>query len=889
MMRRWTGWGVGVVTVVVSASIAGATPSPMAAQTAQVNTIRAERVNAGPAIDGRLDDAVWSSAPAFSDLRQRNPDEGQPVSERTEVRFLITADALYVGARMWDSEPDLIRARLARRDAQTDADFFSVMIDSRHDHLSAFEFQVNPSGSRVDGVRGASEGALDLSWDPVWSAATSVDGQGWTAEMRIPLSQLRFQPGTDPEWGIQFLRAIARKQEYAWYELVPRTEALVPQRYGHLVLSGSVDAPRRLEIAPYVLASGESANPAPGDPFRSDNELSSAVGVDLSFGITGDLTLNATVNPDFGQVELDPAVVNLSAFESFFPERRPFFVEGADLFAFGQTGGDINQFDSPNLFYSRRIGRAPQRRLGGFEYVDAPETSTIAGAMKITGRVGERWTLGVMEAATTEEHARVAGGGTIGEELVEPFTNTFVGRLRGDFRGGQTTFGVMTTAVNRDVADSPIENLLPSGAYVAGVDWNHTWDRRSWFFNGFLAGSRVQGAEPAIQRLQRSSARYFQRPDADHVEFDPTRTNLSGVSGAVGIGRTGGSNWLGSVVAGFQTPEWEINDAGFFTTADQIGVQGLVTYRDLTPNRITRNFRIDATTQYYQNFDGDVTYREYALGSIVQWANYFQTATRLFVRPRFYTPQITRGGPMAIQPAHWLFAFQGGSDARKSWQVNWNFQYLTQEIGGAFRNWSLGTTLRPSSALTLSVQPTYQTTGAKAQYVGAIQDPLSSNTGDVRYILAGMDQHVFSINTRLNWTFAPNLSLELFAQPFIASADYTQYKQLAAPRTIDLIVFGEDQGTVTEANGRVTIDPDGTGPAGAFSFGSPDFEIRSLRGNAVLRWEYRPGSTLFFVWQQQRRHVGPFAEFDVLDDLGGVFDAKPENVFAVKATWWVGF
>ena len=861
---------------------------PVQSLAQDVRQIEATRVTTAPRIDGRLDDQIWQRATPVGDLLQRNPDEGQPATEATEVRFLFDGDALYVGARMSDSRPDGIRGRLARRDTQNGSDFFMLFIDSRHDHLTAYEFQVNPSGTRLDGVHGA-DGSIDYSWDPVWSAATSIDEDGWSAEYRIPLSQLRFQPGSDVEWGVQFARGLQRRAEFSWFELVPRTEQLGPSRYGHLSLPGAVESQGRLEVAPYALTRAESRNVAAGNPFRGESDYNLQVGADLSFGITSDLTLNATVNPDFGQVEVDPAVVNLTAFETFFPEQRPFFVEGAELFRFGQTGGDINNLPAPNLFYSRRIGRAPQRRLFGYNHVESPSTSTIAGAAKITGRVGERWTVGVLGAATLEESADVAAmDGTIGSEIVEPFTNTLVARARGDFRGGQTTVGAIATGVNRDLSSGPLDGLLTSGAYVGGIDFNHTWDRRSWFINGFLAGSHVRGSEDAILRLQHSPARFYQRPDADHLSVDPTRTSLSGTSGGIGIGRVGGEHWLGSVVAGFTTPGWEINDAGFFQSGDAVGVQSVLTYRDTEPNDLTRFYRIDAGMQYWEDLGGDTSYRETSIGTIIQWANYFQTSARLFLRPGHYTTQITRGGPMAYQPGHQVLALQGGSDPRKSWQASWNIQLLKQDIGGAFRSFSTGLTLRPSTALSVSVAPSYQKTRAKAQYVGSFADPVATETYGRRYVLADMDQQVFSLNTRVNWTFAPGLSLELFAQPFVAAGDFGTFKELARPYTIDLNRYGIDVGDVSSVDGVVTVDPDGTGPASTFAFREPDFSIRSLRGNAVLRWEYRPGSTLFFVWQQQRQGFGTPGEFDVVDDFGGLLDAPAENVFAIKATYWIG-
>jgi hypothetical protein len=445
--------------------------------------IRAARVLSSIMVDGRLDETSWAGAEPAADFKQTEPAEGQAATERTEVRVLIADDALYVGARMHDREPQRIKAALARRDEDVEADEFDVYLDTFHDHLSGVRFRVTPGGATLDGILGSSAQGSDEddSWDPVWESGTHVDSLGWTAEIRIPLSQLRYSSTADGTWGIQFYRKILRKGEEDWFAFVPKSEVGGVSRYGHLIGLGPLLAQRRLELAPYLLARGSYEPSTAGDPFRSGDEYDGSAGLDLKYGITSDLTINATINPDFGQVEVDPAVVNLSVFETFFPEKRPFFVEGADVFRFGGIRAS-NSFGVPEVFFSRRIGREPQRSVGGDDvnFLDAPTETSIRAAAKLSGRTRSGWSLGLLDAVTSGEDARYVDGlGARVTTPVEPLTNYFVGRARKDLRGGNSTLGVIATAVNRD-GDSPeLRSLLRGSAYSVGVDFTNSWADRA--------------------------------------------------------------------------------------------------------------------------------------------------------------------------------------------------------------------------------------------------------------------------------------------------------------------------------------------------------------------------------------------------------------------------
>jgi hypothetical protein len=852
-------------------------------------TISAGRLTGSIEIDGVPDEPAWQEAPVFADFLQREPEEGEPASERTEVRILAGSDALFLAAWLYDSEPDKIRATLVRRDVVSDFDYFFVSLDSRHDHNTSYAFTLTPSGAYQDAALGT-DGEYDFGWDPVWEGAASRDEEGWYGEWRIPYSQLRFETSDEPVWGIQFTRFIARKREVANFAFAPRTEAAGPHRFGHLTGLGLVEAPSRLELLPYGTTRSEHLNVHRDDPFQGNAERFYAAGLDLKYGITSNLTLDATINPDFGQVEVDPAVVNLTQYETYFPERRPFFVEGAEIFRYGFPGGAMNRSDFGELFYSRRVGRAPQRNLyaSGARFIDVPDQSTIAGAMKVSGRVGE-WSVGLMEAVTQKEEGRYQDlSGAQHSAVVEPLSNYLVGRARRDFRDGNSTIGGIFTAVNRDLSDEALDEVLHSAAYVGGIDFNHMWSNREWFLNGTLTGSRVQGSQEAILLTQRSPARYWQRPDAGHVSLDPTRTTLHGWRGSVSAGKRAGEHWLGSVLMQAQSPGFEANDLGFETRVDSWDMTFALQYRDMEPDSLTRMYQIDFLPSAEWNFDGDLVGASVFLGSIQQWSNFWMSSTAISAHPETDDDRMTRGGPVARSPAGWSISQWISTDQRKSYSFNGNFTYARNARGGWGIMPSVGLTVRPVSAMEVSLQPSLRRTFARAQYVGTVSDETANRTFGSRYVFSDLDQTVLSLDTRVSWTFTPRLSLQLYMQPFLARGDYDSFKELHQPRKWDWDVYGEEVGTITSVDGGYEVDPDGSGAAEAFALPDPDFNVRSLRGNAVLRWEYRPGSTVYLVWQQRRFGTVQYGETDLLEDAQDLWSIPPENVFALKVSYWWG-
>jgi len=859
-----------------------------------LRTMRASRLTGAISIDGKLDDPAWATAVPSSDFTQSYPKVGAKPTDPTEVRVLYDDDALYVGVRMFDSRPDSIAAQLARRDASgIYSDWLHVMIDSYRDRRTSFRFSVNPRGVQKDVLEFDDRNGEDLNWDAVWEVATRVDSAGWTAEYRIPFSQLRFggaQKGSERIWGFQVMRDVARRNERDSWSPWKTTDPGFVSNEGDLYGIVDIPTPRRLEIMPYVSA---KLTRAPGDganPFYRSNDTKPSAGADLKYGLPNGLTLTATVNPDFGQVEVDPAVVNLSAYETFFPEKRPFFVEGANIFNIGSINGGPS-FGNQQIFYSRRIGRPPQRFADG-AFVDSPDQTTILGAGKLTGKVGQ-WTVGLLNALTAEETARVSDGAGIETSTpVEPMTNYFVGRVRRDFRGGQTVLGLGGTAVNRDLSDTAFKSLLRTSADVGSIDFDHKWANRAWQLTGAFASSLIQGSQPVMVAAQRSSARYYQRPDADYLSVDPNANSLSGYSAKLGLNKSG--TWSFSGTAKAISPGYEVNDLGFMGRVDYTNLGAGASYNNTDAGKILRGYNLFAGTNHAWNYGGDKIWTSFFNQISLNFNNLWNVYGGAEYDPSAIDDRLTRGGPLGRQPTQWGLWTEIDTDTRKTVSYSFIVNYYGDEKQGYSKDVSFGFNIRPSSSIHVTISPEITRFHNTIQYVQAATDASATSTFGRRYVFSDIYQTTLSATTRVEWTLSPLLSFQLYAQPFASAGRYRNFKELATPGTQDYVVYGQDNGStiapVTDpTTGDVqsyTADPDGPGVGLPFSIGNPDFRTHSLRGNAVVRWEYRPGSALFFVWQQQREDFLPFeGDFRTGRETRMIF-GRPSNVFLVKATYW---
>jgi hypothetical protein len=837
-------------------------------------------------VDGRLDEEAWVRAEPVSDFLQAEPTEGASPTDSIEVRFLYDDDALLVGARMSSAGSGDIQAPMTRRDEAVDqAEHLFVSLDTYLDRRTAYTFGVTAAGVRFDHFHANdNRTSRDTSFDPVWEARVSRDPRGWTAELRIPFQQLRFSAGAEQVFGLNISRNVPSHNEQSYWSLVRRTDRVWASRFGELRGISGITPTRRIEVLPYVAGSSMLVGDAdPRDPFQGGGNVQARTGADLKVGVGPNLTVEATVNPDFGQVEADPAEVNLTAFETFFNERRPFFLEGSRLLGAASAGNSWEGGGGPQYFYSRRIGARPFGTASG-DFVEHPGTSTILGAAKITGRLASGTSLGILGAVTTEETARtfMANTGLFGEPRVAPRTIYGVGRLQQEFGPAGSTAAFMMTSTHRDVsAGDPLAALAARNAFTASGESLLRFREGEYEVGFDLGVSQVTGDAAAIALLQRSSARYFQRPDASYLSYDPTRTSLTGVKGGATAERASGRHWLWSVNTAFVSPEFEVNDLGRLSEADDISGTATIEYRETQPSRLFRRYSIEIEHERAWNFGGVLQGNSTDAEAGITWPNFWSTDVSVGVEHAAQDVRLTRGGPTMGTPGGWSTSLMVRNSPASSTRTNTRIEYEQNEDGGSGFEMNTSITLRPTARWQLTFSPSYEREISDRQFVSSLDQGRAETFGR-RYVFAYVDRSTFSSEIRLNYTFKPDVNLEFYGEPFAASGRYYDFGELAMPGT-----------RLRRALARVTDDTaaptvvlsDG---ASQFSLRNRDFNVLSFRSNLVLRWEWRPGSTLYVVWQQDREESEILPARVGVGDMFRSFGAAGNNVFAIKTTFWMG-
>lgn len=836
-------------------------------------SIDASSVADTPVVDGVLNESAWTSATWASDFVQLEPVEGGDPSGRTEVAFVFTDDALFVGARMFSRDPDGVNALVTRRDVESNAEQLAVSLDTYLNRRTAYTFAVTAGGARIDYFHdGDSQFARDYSFDPVWSASTRQTPDGWTAEFRIPFSQLRFNESTEQTWGLNINRRMPSVDEDVYWVLIPRNDAGWVSRFGALTGIRNIRATRRLEVTPY-LAGGAVAtgDPDPDNPFASSREASGTIGVDAKVGLGSNLTLDVTVNPDFGQVEADPAEVNLTAFESFFDERRPFFAEGSDLL-------------SGSLFYSRRIGVRPRGPASG-DYVDRPSATTIVGAGKISGRTSGGLSLAALAAATESEYARTfdADSGLFSRTKVEPLASYAAFAASQEFGTEGSTFGIRATAVNRALGDDPgVQRSFNRAAYAGEVNWNVRFNGGAYVIDGGVGVTSVSGTASRIARLQRSSVHYFQRPDADYVSSDDSRTRMTGLNGDLYFGKNAGS-WTGGTYLGIESPGLDPNDLGRLGRADEVVSFTELSYRETEPGRFFHRYQAGLTTVTSWNFGGQRNSFGVDGQLRLTWRSFWQTTLFVWFNPTGASDTATRGGPRVAIAGERNVALEVSTNRSKKVSAA---VYAYREVDDLERldhRFQASLAWQPNARIDLSVSPGFSRLRRNRQYVATLADGPESTYGS-RYVFALIDRTQVSARFRMNYTFTPDFTLELYAEPFAASGAYTRFGELQEPGGLDLREYGADSGSsITPDDSGYAVQVDGA----SFTLPRPDFNVTSFRTNTVLRWEWRPGSTLFLVWQQDRSGFSPTGEAVTPGSLGDALSATGDNFFRVKLTYWL--
>jgi hypothetical protein len=821
-------------------------------------TLHAVRASASPAVDGDLSDAAWQNAPEFTAFTQHDPVDGAEPTMPTSVRIVYDDHAIYFGAKMTD--PQRPTGLLVRRDTFAQSDFLSINLDPALDRLGGNAFTVTPANVQGDTLL-YNDIVEDATWDGVWDSAVKIVPDGWVAEVRIPFSQLRFPDKEAHVWGINITRRTVRNNEWARIVNTRKGESGFVSHFADIDGLSGIHRGRPLELVPYAVGRSDVRTRVDrNDPLVQRREGRGDAGLDVKYALTSNLTLTGTINPDFGQVEVDPAVVNLSDFETFYPEKRPFFTEGVNIFRFADTPAPshFNFFFSPSLFYTRRIGRAPQVTPDN-DFIDAPSETTILGAAKVTGKLAGGWSIGVLDALTDRERARFVLDDVSTRQQVEPMTNYFVSRVTKQLKPG-TRVGFMLTSVDRKLSNEL--SSLRDSSLTGGVDGFTSFGKdRGWIVEGNLVGSSIRGSAQAIDLAQRSSSRYYQRPDAGHVDYDPTRTSLTGWGGRAMFSKATGL-WRPNVQVHVYSPGFETNDIGFMQRTDIISTHALMQYVNPNPTPHFRERNLWIGTWMNRNFDGDTIERGVFADSFGTWQNYYTYRTSLFLSPGAVSDRLTRGGPIVRTPASWSSDLSLGTDERKKFYAE-----LTGHLEGAHdgyyvRTTGLTLTARPSSNLQVSVSPSVTRSHDHTQFVTSFADAAAAKTFGRRYVFSDLEQHSFELATRADWTLSPRLSLQLYLQPFIASGDYHDYRSLAAARTRDFDSF-------------------------AYAPSDPDFNFRSVRGSAVARWEFRPGSALYVVWNENRADVVDTGDFRFRRDLRAIPTAPSHDVFLVKLSYWL--
>ncbi len=842
--------------------------------------------NPAPVIDGSLDDLVWLTGNWEGNFIQFEPFENAEPTFQTDFKILYDDNNLYVAIRSFDTAPDSIVRRLSRRD-DMQGDMVGIQFDSYFDHRTGFTFFVTAAGVKADRLDLNDGQSEDYTWDPVWHVKTSITGFGWVAEMQIPLNQLRFGSKENHVWGLQLARHLFRKQELSLWQPIARNAGGWIRFIGEMHGISGINPKKQVEVMPYVVGQTERYKKDPEDPFRPGKSKNLNAGLDAKIGITNDLTLDLSVNPDFGQVEADPSEVNLTAFETFFEEKRPFFVEGRNIMNYRLQPGDGDD-SNDNLFYSRRIGRRPQHfpDLNDNQYIKFPANTSILGAAKLTGKTRKGFSVGIMESFTSREKATIDSEGNREKMEVEPFTNYFAARVSKDFQQGNTVVGGMITAVNRSLSD-PELLFLHKSAYSGGLDMEHNWKNKTYTFRARLLFSQVHGDSLALIRTQASSARYYQRPDANHLSFDSTRTQLSGYGGSLEFWKGGNSKLRFGGFLHWKSPGLEINDIGYIRNVDEIFQVFWMGYRNFEPKGIFRNWNLNLNQWTSFDFSGTLMYKGANTNGFMQFENYWSLGVGINFSGSTLSKSALRGGPLLRLPGSVNNWIDISTDDRKALKFNagWFLSRSVRRHSSTENFWG-GLSYRPAPSVSFSLSPQFITTKNNLQYVENVE--IGSAT---RYISAALMQKTFSMSLRANLNLTPNLSIQYWGQPFISTGKYREFKQITDPAARKyenrFMTFTPAQLKYNAVDEVFDVDENLDGFFD-YSFENPDYKALFFQSNLVLRWEYLPGSTFFLVWSQGRSDYFTDGAFAMLEDAGNLFELHPHNIFLAKISYRLG-
>ena len=862
--------------------------SGVAGQTSEKKQYKATKIETPPEINGILDDEIWKEGTWVDDFTQYEPFNGKKASQRTEFKILFDDDNLYAAFKVYDTSPDSIVNRLTRRD-NPDGDLVGIILDSFHDLRTGFLFGISSSGVKYDQMFTNDGQNQDSSWDPNWWVKTSLNDEGWVAEMKIPFSQVRFEKNSGDIWGLEVARILYRKNETSFWQHVPKDSPGLVHMFGELSGLEQIKPRKIFDVTPYTVGKAETYKADPANPFLTKGrKFGLNGGIDAKIGVTNNMTMDLTINPDFGQVEADPSEVNLSAYETFFKEKRPFFIEGNNItnFNLGIGDGDVG---NDNLFYSRRIGRRPQGdpELEEGWYSDVPRYTNILGAAKLTGKTQNGLSVGFVEGVTAEEKAEIDKNGERSYETVEPLTNYLVGRVQKDFHGGKTIIGGIMTSTNRNL-DANLGSFMHKGAYTGGIDFTQYFKDKNWMFSLNAAFSQVNGTKEAIKNTQESSARYFQRPDKDYARLDSNRTSLAGTGGRMMIAKNNGHlNLMGVVI--WKSPGFELNDLGYIRQADQVFSVLWAGYNQWEPKGIYRRFNINGDIVSVFNFGGDNIFNVLEGNASMTLKNFWNVWTGGNISMESLDASMLRGGPMMKTPGNANGRFGFSTDNRKKLGFEFFANFNNGFQDSYHSNYtSLTASYKPTNYLSISFGPGFNTSYTELQYV----TNLKYNNSE-RYVFASIDQKTISASLRVNFNLSPDLTLQYWGQPFIATGKYYDHKYILDPmaeRYKDRFhTYADNQIVPGEESFGIDENLDGITD---YDLDRNDYNFKEFLSNLVVRWEYNPGSTVYFVWSQTRRGSNPSGNLNYLNDMGDMFTREDNdelnNVFLIKLSYRFG-
>jgi hypothetical protein len=849
-----------------------------------------QKLNGAIVLDGIPMEDAWNAVEWDGDFIQWQPNEGKPPSQQTNFKILYDEKFLYVAYRCHDLAPDSIMKRMGRRD-EFPGDWVEINIDSYHDQRTAFSFTLSVSGVRSDEFVSNDGNNWDANWNPIWFSKTHIDDKGWTAEVKIPLSQLRYGNEKDKVWGFQITRRLFRKEERSTWQHIPQNSGVWVSRFGELHGLKNIPMHRQVEIAPYIIAQADKYKKEPGNPFAKGFDKKVTGGLDGKLAVTNDLILDFTINPDFGQVEADPSQVRIDGFQNFFEERRPFFIESRNIFDYQLTGSEAGgDYDSDLLFYSRRIGSSPHGfpNLNNGEYARQPQNTSILGAAKFSGKTKKGWSIGILESITQRETATIDHGGQRREELVEPLTNYFVGRLQKDIKAGNTIIGGIITGVNRDKG---LNDMLHRQAYSGGLDFLHYWKTRTWYIRGNIVFSHVQGSKESILTTQTNFEHLFQRPGANELSVDSNRTSLTGMGGTVRFGKIGGRSGKMGQVFKFETgvtmrsPGLELNDIGFMLASNEINHFTWAGLHFQKPFSVFRTARLNYNHWSRWDYSGRFIYQGFNVNSHATFRNNWQSGTGLTWAAFGISNSALRGASAIRRLPGLNHNLYITTDSRKKIYANinisnfWGFRNLMRisDVG-------LDISFQPLDALRIILSGSYGYNWRK-------QDQFVSNVSfnnTTRTIVGEVKQRTLRFTGRFSYNITPDLTVQYYGQPFITRPLYSNFAFVSSPMAKEFndrfYVFNSNE--ISFSNGKYFVDEDVNGTPD-YNFSKPDFNFVQFRSNLIVRWEYRAGSELYLVWSQGNS-PDAFADLDtpLTESLyKNAFAQQARNIFLVKLTY----